>query len=473
MTVAPGTLLAGKYRVEHVLGEGGMGVVVAAQHEQLGQRVAMKFLLPGACENPTVVTRFLREARAAVQIKSEHVARVIDVGTLDGGEPYIVMEYLEGADLSQTVRALGPLTVSDAADFVLQACEALAEAHSLGIVHRDLKPSNLFVTKRADGSPLVKVLDFGISKLLTPEATGVEAANLTNTAAVMGSPMYMSPEQVRDSKNVDARTDLWSLGIILQELLSGKTPFHAETLAGLLAAIVADAPRPVREVCPHIPVELERVISRCLEKDPGNRFQNVAELALALAPFGGKSSSISLDRISRLLLGEAPPMAAAAALAGPAGQAEPAVAGVGPTNVTAASWGQTQREARRAPRSVWVAVALGACLAVGGGAVLISRLLGSSSVEAATAELGAPGENTLPPPPASVSAASVDVPSSSASGAPEALPAPSTTKARTASARTGQAKASASPSQSPASASVAAPDGPKPLGGPAPLQGRK
>src|SRR3954470_13666053 len=211
--VQEGEILAGKYRVERVLGVGGMGVVVAATHLQLDERVAIKFLVPDALSSDEAVARFAREARAAVKIKSEHVARVIDVGTLDNGAPYMVMEYLEGGDLSRVLQAQGPLPVEDAVEYVLQACEAIAHAHVLGIVHRDLKPANLFLTKRNDGSQSVKVLDFGISKVLSGNsgASSSDAA-MTRTRAVMGSPLYMSPEQMTSTRDVDGRTDIWALG---------------------------------------------------------------------------------------------------------------------------------------------------------------------------------------------------------------------------------------------------------------------
>ncbi len=185
---APGTLLAGKYRVDRVLGQGGMGVVVAATHVYLGQRVALKFLLPQFLDNQTTVERFLREARASAALRGEHVCRVSDVGTLETGSPYIVMELLDGSDLATILTSHGPVPVELASHYVLQACVGLAEAHGLGIVHRDLKPANLFVTRRPDGTPLVKVLDFGIAK-----AQHDGSFDLTQTATVMGSPGYMSP----------------------------------------------------------------------------------------------------------------------------------------------------------------------------------------------------------------------------------------------------------------------------------------
>ena len=278
-----------------------MGVVVAAQHLQLGKRVAVKFLLPQVCANAEAVGRFLREARAAVQLESEHVARVIDVGTLETGAPYMVMEYLVGADLGQVLQTRGPLPIEEVVDYVLQACEAIAEAHALGIVHRDLKPANLFLTQRKDGSALVKVLDFGISK-----ATGDEAAiqpSLTATSAVMGSPQYMSPEQMRSSKNVDSRTDIWSLGMILYELLAGRPAYEADTLPGLCAMIATDPPPPLRKVRPDVPAALEAVVMRCLAKDPEQRMHDVGELATALLAFGTKGSRVSVERTVRVIQG--------------------------------------------------------------------------------------------------------------------------------------------------------------------------
>jgi serine/threonine-protein kinase len=299
--IQQGELLAGKYRVEQVLGAGGMGYVVAATHEQLGQRVAVKMLVPELCENEDSVTRFLREARAAVRIQSEHVARVLDVGELTNGAPYMVMEFLSGRDLAEELDLPGQLEVSQAIDYVLQASEAVAEAHSLGVIHRDLKPANLFLTSRPDGSPLVKVLDFGISKAINVDDSALEPApSLTATHSLLGSPAYMSPEQIRHPKTVDTRTDIWSLGSILYELLVREPPFNADSPLALLAAVVSDPLPSIRDKRPDVPPELEAVIARCLEKKPDHRYQSVAELADALAPFAPKSQP-SISRISGIL----------------------------------------------------------------------------------------------------------------------------------------------------------------------------
>ncbi|HKY36437.1 MAG TPA: serine/threonine-protein kinase [Polyangiaceae bacterium] len=299
--IREGDLLAGKYRVEQVLGAGGMGYVVAARHEQLGQRVAVKLLVPELCENEDSVARFLREARAAVRIHSEHVARVIDVGELTNGAPYMVMEFLSGRDLADELDLPGQLEVPQAIDYVLQASEAVAEAHSIGVIHRDLKPANLFLTQRPDGSPLVKVLDFGISKAINVDDSALEPApSLTATHSLLGSPAYMSPEQIRRPKTVDTRTDIWSLGSILYELLAREPPFHADSPLALLAAVVSDPLPSIRDKRPDVAPELEAVIAKCLEKNPDNRYQTVAELADALAPFAPRSQP-SISRISGIL----------------------------------------------------------------------------------------------------------------------------------------------------------------------------
>src|SRR4029079_1744928 len=280
--VSEGDLLAGKYRVERVLGEGGMGYVVAAIHEQLEQRVAVKLLIEELAEDPDAVERFLREARASVRIQSEHVARVIDVGELADGAPYLVMEFLSGRDLAQELEARETFEIGVAIDYVLQACEALAEAHALGVIHRDLKPANLFLTHRPDGSPLVKVLDFGISKALKSQSgPGGSSPSLTAAQSFLGSPAYMSPEQARRPKTVDTRTDIWALGVILYEFLGGETPFVGDVPLEVLTAAASDPMPSLREVRKDVPMELEAVIRRCLEKKADDRYQTVADFAEA------------------------------------------------------------------------------------------------------------------------------------------------------------------------------------------------
>jgi eukaryotic-like serine/threonine-protein kinase len=297
--VGTGDVLAGKYKVEWVLGKGGMGYVVAARHQQLDQQVAIKILMPELCESDDSVARFLREGRAAASIQNEHVARVLDVGTLEDGAPYMVMEFLEGRDLAHELED-GTLPVTDAVGHVLQACEALAEAHALGIVHRDLKPANLFRARRPDGSALIKVLDFGISKALPTVGDGASLVHSTETQVLVGSPHYMSPEQVRSPKTVDARSDIWSLGITLFELLAGSPPFLSDNFMSILTAVVADEPMEIRSVREDVPIGLQDVILKCLEKKASARYANVVELAEALQAYAPDGAA-AVSRISAIV----------------------------------------------------------------------------------------------------------------------------------------------------------------------------
>ncbi|MEP7052853.1 MAG: protein kinase, partial [Pseudomonadota bacterium] len=248
---------------------------------------------PEALQIEELVERFAREARAAAKIRSEHVARVFDVGTLPDGVPFIVMEHLAGQDLADVLAERGPLPIKVAIEYVMQACEALAAAHAAGVIHRDIKPENLFLTRHAQGLDFIKILDFGISKVaLSP---GGKRA-FVRTAMPIGSPVYMSPEQIRSSEHVDPRTDIWSLGCVLFELLTGVVAFDEPTLMQLSAAILEQDPVPLRALVPDAPQELEEVVLRCLEKDADKRYSNIAELAIALYPFAPRRSRISAER---------------------------------------------------------------------------------------------------------------------------------------------------------------------------------
>ena len=287
-----GDVVGGKYRVERPLGEGGMGYVLAARHVELGQRVALKLLREERAADEEVVERFLREARAAAQLGSEHVAHVSDVGRLPSGAPFFVMEYLEGCDAA-ALAAEGPLAVPDAVGLVVQACHGLAEAHRAGIVHRDVKPHNLFVTRRRDGTPCVKVLDFGIAR------HQVGHGKLTQTATVIGSPPYMSPEQMTASP-VDARSDVWSLGATLYELLAGRCPFPGGSVAEIYARVLAGPPEDLSSLRPDVPEALAAVVARCLARAPAERWPDAATLAEALAPFAPRSLLASADLTARV-----------------------------------------------------------------------------------------------------------------------------------------------------------------------------
>jgi serine/threonine protein kinase len=284
-----GEVVAGKYRLERELSRGGMGVVWTARHEMLGQFVAIKTLLPDSGSDPIAIERFTREARAAAMLKSDHVVRVFDVGFLPSGLPYIAMEQLDGRDLAEELTSRGPLPLTVACEYMVQALEAIAEAHSLGIVHRDLKLSNLFLAKRANGAERVKVLDFGISKFQGP-ATG--GRDLTSKDDVLGSPAYMSPEQLRDPRSVDTRTDVWSVGIILYELLSGIALFDSDKGIGeIFAKVLNDPIPPLRTVRPDVPEEIDRVVMRCLDRNRETRLQTVDELWSVLALFAPPPST--------------------------------------------------------------------------------------------------------------------------------------------------------------------------------------
>jgi eukaryotic-like serine/threonine-protein kinase len=443
--VTAGDVLAGKYRVDRVLGVGGMGVVVAAHHLHLDERVAIKFLLPETLTNGDAVMRFAREARAAVKIKSEHVARVTDVGTLETGAPYMVMEYLEGEDLANWLLTKGPLPLEQAVDFLLQACEAIAEAHSIGIIHRDLKPANLFVAQLPGGVQSVKVLDFGISKLTGMSASGARASD-TKTSTMMGSPLYMSPEQMQSSKDVDTRADLWALGVILYELLTGVSPYVADSMPELILKIVSSPPDSLRARRPDVPEALEAALLRCLEKDRKRRYQTVGELAGALSPFGSRKSRHSVERIMQVMT--AAGMSASAPALPP--MSIPPVSAVGAA--TSGAFGGSVPGAKRSGTAVVIgAVAVGVgALAVG--AMVALRAFGGEVPEGvASAEVKAdpkgPAESAkagaapvAPPPvtaPAPVTTTPpVAEPSASASGSPTpttpktAAPAPAARQVR-------------------------------------------
>ncbi len=290
----PGEILLGKYRVEEVIGVGGMGRVVKASHMYLQQPVAIKILLPESADSQSTVARFLREAQATVRLRSEHIARVMDVGTLPDGAPFMVMEFLDGHDLNQILRHHGSQQPQAVVDLILQACEGMAEAHAMGIVHRDIKPSNFFITRRPDGSTLLKILDFGISK------TPAELSEITGQQTVIGTPTYMAPEQMASAKQTDPRSDIWSIGVVMYQLLAGRPPFEAETYPQLVLMVSTATPSPLQVA---LPPGLQDIVFRCLEKDPSRRIQSVGDLARMLAPYASDpiSAQHGAERASRIL----------------------------------------------------------------------------------------------------------------------------------------------------------------------------
>lgn len=436
IAVREGDLVAGKYRIEGVIGIGGMGVVVAARHEQLDQRVAIKLVHGTALRNDEAVQRFLREARAAARLKSEHAARVLDVGTLESGVPYMVMEFLDGSDLGKVLEQRGPLPVEVAAEWVAQACEALAEAHAAGIVHRDLKPQNLFLARTVGGTPRVKVLDFGVSKSIETMTSGPGA--LTRTRAMLGSPLYMAPEQMRSSRDVDARVDVWALGVVLFELLTQRWPFEADTLPELCLMVVNDPPRSLSQVRPDIPEAMVRVIDRCLDKDKDKRFANAAELASALEPLMPPPARVVVER-ARMAMASQPrhPAPDRSSLAGrplavPGGRVPTR------TSPTPASWGSKLAPSKGRGPFVWIG-ATALVLAITAGAALLwsGRWSDVASPSKALPSVGAGAATKADPTPSATTAvilaapandtalaASAEAPAQSASAHTKPAPTP-------------------------------------------------
>ena len=294
----PGTVLFDKYRIDSLIGEGGMGAVLKARHLGLDVFVAIKVLLPEMMAREEIVKRFLREAQSAVRLKGEHVARVLDVGRLDNGVPFIVMEHLDGADLNAIIKHHGRQDAAIAVDLLLQACDGIAEAHSLGIIHRDIKASNFFVTQPRNQAPLLKVLDFGIAT--APEGP----SDLTSTQSLLGTPAYMAPEQMRASRNADPRSDIWSLGVVLYELIEGTRPFESDIYPELCLKIGMDPPRAMTSGAPE---ELCAIVRKCLEKPLEQRYQTVAELAFDLVPFSSDQAAARtiVEQCARMLGGRA------------------------------------------------------------------------------------------------------------------------------------------------------------------------
>jgi serine/threonine protein kinase len=445
--VRSGEMLLGKYRVERVLGQGGMGVVVAAKHIQLGELFAIKFLLPAGMANPLAVERFLREARAAARLRGEHVTRVVDVGSLPNGAPYMVMEYLHGDDLRRIARDRGPLPMSVAIDYLLQACDALSEAHAAGIVHRDIKPSNLFLTRRANGTACIKVLDFGISKQLSGDDV-----ELTRTGDLVGSPLYMSPEQLTHARQVDTRSDTWSLGMVLFKLLTGKVPFFGDSLPEIIGRVLQAEAVPPSSLRPDLPPALDAVVGRCLRKLPEQRYARVEDLAADLrAVLAGHASGQEI-MLSAVTSGVGPSSFAPPSLPPPPFAppslppgALPADAILRPRSEAptgSSAWGTTggrESTASSSSRAVKIVAIALSIMAVASLSAFLTMRFGAPSGPAVVAAGGpsSAGSSTASPTPATAAAAPSDGPS--------AVPSASVT-ASAASTASAPASASAAPS---------------------------
>lgn len=434
LAVRVGDVLAQKYRVERVLGVGGMGVVVAAHHLALGQSFAIKFLHPQIAREGEAKARFLREARAAAQLRGEHVVRVTDTGALEGPDvPFLVMELLDGQSLGTLLRAGRRFSPDESVLYMLQAAEALAEAHRLGMVHRDLKPDNLFLARRADGTPFVKVVDFGISK------TREEGAlSLTSHNAIMGTPRYMAPEQMRSSKDVDARADVWALGAILYELLAGVPPFDAASITELITQVQLAPHVPLAARVPGLAPALAAVVEGCLQKDPASRVPDTLSLARALRSVSPRDGWVHIERIERLL--------GAGSLAPPPPSVAPPVSQA-PVAGRVRLW--------RVALGALGALALGAMLA-GAALLALTRHDGAAASAAATEPQGLAGVTAPRPSAVGDSVALVDSsPSATAQsvashGPAAAFPAPKGNRAKAAPSTSAAVAPSAVPAPPPA-----------------------
>ncbi|MCC6551714.1 MAG: serine/threonine protein kinase [Polyangiaceae bacterium] len=435
-----GAVIAGKYRVERVLGQGGMGIVIEATHVALGQRVAMKLLAGEGQRSPEALARFIREGQIAARLPAEHVARVTDVGQTEQGEPFLVMEFLDGRDLAAELAARGRMPVEEAVSLILQACEGVAEAHALGLVHRDIKPANLFLTRRRDGSPRVKVLDFGLTKV---PWRGNDA--LTQTAANFGTPLYMSPEQIQSAKHVDARTDQHALAMVLFELLTERPPYIAESATALTVAIATQPPPSARALRPEVPEPLDAAIRRALGKWPDERFPDLAGFAAALAPFGGAQGQAAAAAIRGILGGPPAPATPSApeinrsSVGTPSEQALTAPLAETSSPFTSSMRLHGLRDRARARARLLVAAAAG----IGAAALLVVALVPSSRAEPLASGIGAalpPILAKLPRPPAA---------SPDATAAPAVAPAPTAAPTSTARARSTGAPAPAGATRKP------------------------
>ena len=363
-----GEVVGEKYRLVRLLGEGGMGSVYEARHDLIGRRFAVKFLHAELASHPEILQRFRREAQAAGSLENENIAAVTDFGSSPDGAPYIVMEFLEGEDVAKTLARFGPMPIQRAAHILIQVCRGLFAAHGRGIVHRDLKPENLLLQQRGDGGDLVKILDFGIAKLKTTEGP----QNQTRTGITLGTPYYMPPEQARGQKELDERADIYALGVILFELLSGRKPHDGENYNSILYSILMQAAPRIETFRADLPPDLAAIVHRAMAADPNDRFQTVSELGQALAPFTGRSMT------------PAPTMSNSTIAASAISQRSTSTRA--PVTLTPSMPYQTGAGAPRSNAGLFVALAAVLVAGVGGAAWFLTR----TPVVAATAPSSAP-----------------------------------------------------------------------------------
>jgi serine/threonine-protein kinase len=284
-STAPLSVLDGKYQLLRQLGEGGMGAVYEARHSGTGRRCAVKVIAGEAlAKSADIVSRFQREAMASGAIESQYIAHVTDTGVdPQSGSPYIVMDLLLGEDVDQAVRRLGPLPPEVALRVAAQACLGLQKAHEAGVVHRDIKPANIFLARRDGGEVLAKLLDFGIAKVKADPFASAEPKSLTRSGSLLGSPLYMSPEQALGQKDLDHRTDLWSLGVVMYEALTGSTPHASADTLGVIIMKICGEPSPaLQDRAPWVTPEVAAIVHRALELDPAARWASAAEMFAAI-----------------------------------------------------------------------------------------------------------------------------------------------------------------------------------------------
>ncbi len=433
MSLEPGEIVEGKYRIVGLIGEGGMGAVYEGENVRINRRVAIKVLHAAFAGEGEVVKRFEREAQAAGRIGNDHILEVLDLGQLANGDFFMVMEYLDGESLGQRIKARGRVPPQELAPIARQVLAGLGAAHNAGIIHRDLKPDNIFLLKEKAGQKdFAKIIDFGISKFQPLN----NEMRMTQTGAVMGTPYYMSPEQAHGSSEVDSRSDLYAIGVILYEAVTGSVPFDAATFNQLLFKIVLSEPPPAQQLAPDLDPAFATLIEKAMARDPGQRFQSAQEFAQAIAAWEqqgtgvvvpARSSQVSLADIT----GNVPAVGAGAAGQAAFSQSQPTPGGPAiPTGAqTSGNWASSQAGAvipKRSNAPLFAALGVVAVLVLGGGALAARHFAhGDSapadSATAAPSAVSAPNVTKAPEPAASSAAEETPpAPSASEEAAPSA-----------------------------------------------------
>ena len=413
MSLEPGQVIESKYRIVRLLGEGGMGAVYEGENVAIQRRVAIKVLHANVADNKDAVSRFEKEAKAAGKIGSDHITEVLDMGQLESGDRFMVMEYLDGVTLSHRIKERGRLTPSEAAPAVAQLLEGLGAAHDAGIIHRDLKPDNVFLLKsKAGRKDFVKILDFGISKF--NQLAGDSGMSMTRTGSVMGTPYYMSPEQAKGAKDIDNRSDLYSVGVILYEAITGQVPFNADTFNELIFKIVLEAPPPPESIVPDLDPAFSAILRKSMAREPAQRFQTAAEFQAALGQWM-QTGNISMFEESSTV-GARAPMAS--------------ISGVAPVThpQTPTPWSQTGGDLappKRSSAGLMVAIGIAGVVVLGGGAFVMTRVIGGDKGSSGSPANATPSAETAPPPPATTTEKVETPPPASAVPSADAPPAKS------------------------------------------------